>query len=95
MLDFGLDRAAEILRDAGAGETLRMDLVPDSGFHIMGTARMGSDPARSVADPLGRCHDVPNLWIADASLFPTASALQPTLTALALAERAAASLLGG
>lgn len=94
MLDFGLDRAEEILRDAGAREVLRMALVPDSGFHILGTARMGTDPARSVADPFGRCHDVPNLWIADASLFPTASALQPTLTALVLADRAATALLG-
>ena len=93
MLDFGLDRAEEILRDAGASDMLRVTLVPDSGFHILGTARMGIDPAHSVADPTGHCHDVANLWIADASLFPTASALQPTLTALALAERAAEALL--
>ena len=34
----------------------------------MGTARMGRDPATSVVDAWGRCHDVPNLFIVDGSV---------------------------
>lgn len=88
-LDFGMDRAAEVLTAAGAGAIFRTPLRAEAGFHIMGTARMGDDPETSVADPWGRCHDVPNLWIADASLFVTAAAINPTATAQALALRAA------
>jgi choline dehydrogenase-like flavoprotein len=55
----------------------------------MGTARMGTDPERSVVDPFGRCHDVPNLFVVDASVFVTASAANPTATAQALALRTA------
>jgi choline dehydrogenase-like flavoprotein len=47
----------------------------------MGTARMGTDPERSVVDPFGRCHDVPNLFVVDASVFVTALAANPTATA--------------
>jgi len=88
-LDFGMDRATDVLTAAGAGEIVRAPLRAEAGFHIMGTARMGTDPETSVADPWGRCHEVPNLWIADASLFVTAAAINPTATAQALALRAA------
>jgi len=70
-------------------------LRDQAGFHIMGTARMGSDPARSVVDAFGRCHDVPNLWVLDASVFVTASVANPTLTAQALALRAADHMRAG
>ena len=39
--------------------------------HVMGTARMGTDPATSVVDPWGRLHDVPNVLVADSSVFVT------------------------
>ena len=51
----------------------------------MGTARMGSDPARSVVDSRGRCHDVKNLFIMDGSIFTTSAAVNPTSTIQALA----------
>ncbi len=94
-LDFGLDRAEEALKAAGGGEIYRTPLRDQAGFHIMGTARMGVDPERSVVDPFGRCHDVPNLWVLDASVFVTASVINPTLTAQALALRAADRILAG
>ncbi len=67
----------------------RTPLRSEAGFHLMGTARMGTDPARSVVDPFGRCHDVPNLFVADASVFVTSAAINPTATAQALALRTA------
>ena len=42
--------------------------------HQMSSARMGADPATSVAVPRGELHDTPGVWIGDASAFPTASA---------------------
>ncbi len=86
LLDFGLDRAEDVLRAAGAWRVDRVNLAPHTGWHLLGTARMGSDPARSVTDASGRCHGVPNLIVADGSLFPTAGAANPgsTIGALAL-----------
>jgi choline dehydrogenase-like flavoprotein len=75
-----------VLRAAGAVEVFRQ---PPSQLHMSGTARMGRDPATSVTDAFGRSHDVPNLFVAGGSLFPTASSVNPTLTILALAWRTA------
>ena len=57
--------------------------------HIMGTARMGNDPRRSVADRFGRLHGVENLHVADGSVFVTAGGFNPTLTIMALSLRMA------
>jgi choline dehydrogenase-like flavoprotein len=89
ILDFGMARADEVLRMAGAAETFHTPLRSEAGFHIMGTARMGDDPETSVVDRFGRCHDVPNLFLADASVFVTSAAINPTATAQALALRTA------
>jgi len=89
ILDFGMERAAEVLREAGALRLYRTPLRAEAGFHLMGTARMGTDPARSVVDSFGRCHDVSNLFVADASAFVTSAAINPTATAQALALRTA------
>jgi choline dehydrogenase-like flavoprotein len=65
----------------------------DSGIygvgHLMGTCRMGEDPATSVTDATGRTHDHPNLYLAGSSLFPTSGTANPTLTLAALALRTA------
>jgi choline dehydrogenase-like flavoprotein len=58
----------------------------------MGTCRMSRDPEDGVVDRWGRAHEIPNLYVSDASLFPTASAENPTLTIVALAMRQAAHL---
>jgi choline dehydrogenase-like flavoprotein len=55
--------------------------------HLMGTCRMGTDPQSSVTNPDGRTWDIPNLWICDASLFPTSGGVNPSLTVQALACR--------
>ena len=51
----------------------------------MGTARMGTDPARSVVNGWGRSHDVKNLFIVDGSIFVTSGGVNPTSTIQALA----------
>jgi choline dehydrogenase-like flavoprotein len=61
--------------------------------HVMGTARMGDDPARSVVDRWGRMHDLPNVLVADSSVFPTSAGYGPTLTLVTLALRNARALL--
>lgn len=62
--------------------------------HQMGTARMGTDPATSVAGPTGELHDVPGVWIGDTSAFPTPSGANPMLTCMALAHRTAEHIGG-
>jgi gluconate 2-dehydrogenase alpha chain len=67
--------------------------VPDSR-HVMGTTRMGADPATSVVDPYGRVHGLDNVVVCDSSVFVTAAGYGPTLTLCALSARAAAHLAG-
>lgn len=92
LLDYGLDRAEEALRAAGAWRVERVRLAPYTGWHLLGTARMGNDPTRSVTDAGGRCHGVPNLIVADGSLFPTCGAANPGSTIGALALKIADDL---
>lgn len=61
-------------------------------FHPMGTARMGSDPASSVVSPAGEAYDVPGLYVADASIFPTSLRVNPMITIMACARRIAAGV---
>lgn len=89
MRDFGVERASEALRMAGAWKVVVTKVSRAAGFHLMGTARMGHDIGSSVADKDGRLHGLDNLTIADSSLFPTAAAVNPTPTLQAVALRAA------
>jgi choline dehydrogenase-like flavoprotein len=89
MLDYGQERAKEAFAAAGADHTVGQRMVDATGFHLLGTVRMGDDPARSVVDAFGRAHDVPNLFVADGSVFVTCAALNPTSTIQALALRTA------
>jgi len=54
--------------------------------HTCGTAPMGDDPARSVADQFGRVHGVTGLRIADTSLLPDAPHRGPAATAVLIGE---------
>ena len=64
--------------------------IPISGTsHQAGTARMGTDPANSVLDTDCRAHDLDNLYVTDASFFPSIGAVNPTLTIIANALRVA------
>jgi choline dehydrogenase-like flavoprotein len=52
--------------------------------HIIGTCRMGNDAQEAVVNHAGRSFDVPNLYIADNSIFPSALSVNPALTIMAL-----------
>lgn len=65
------------------------DSVPERDMHIyashpMGTCRMGLDPGSSVVGPDGQAHDLPGLYVADASLMPTSLGVNPQMTVMAL-----------
>ena len=60
-----------------------------STAHLAGTARMGTDPRTSVCAPDGRLHEVENVYVADASTFPTFPGFNPTNTIMANALRIA------
>lgn len=64
------------------------------GAHHMGTTRMSTDPARGVVDANGRAHEVDNLYLTGASVFPTGGDSNPTLTVVAMAHRLADHLRG-
>lgn len=84
------DRAVEILEAAGAVEIWRDPVEPGVGqAHLLGTCRMGDDPATSVVDRYHRSHEIPNLFICDGSSFVSSGRGQPTMTIQALAFRAA------
>jgi choline dehydrogenase-like flavoprotein len=85
MLDHGIARAREALEAAGAHAVAFNPLLRAGGWHLMGTARMGRDPATSVIDGEGRCHDVPNLYIVDGSVMVTCAGVNPTSTIQAVA----------
>jgi len=89
LLDHGIARAEEVMRRAGAEEVAVNPLAAAAGFHFLGTARMGDDPARSVIDAACRAHTVPNLLVVDGGAFVTSAAVNPTPTIQAVAMRAA------
>ncbi len=85
MLDHSIARGIEILKAAGARNIITKAALPYAGWHLMGTARMGTDPKRSVVNSWGRSHDVRNLFVVDGSLFVTSGGVNPTATIQALA----------
>ena len=85
MLSHSVDRATEILKAAGATEVYSEAPIAGGGWHLMGTARMGTDPETSVVNEWGRSHDVKNLFIVDGSIFVTSAGVNPTRTIQALA----------
>jgi choline dehydrogenase-like flavoprotein len=64
--------------------------IPIGGTaHQAGTARFGTDPATSVLDVDCKTHEIDNLYLADASFFPSIGSVNPTLTIIANALRVA------
>ena len=61
--------------------------------HTIGTCRMSTDAGDGVVDPQGRSFDVPNLWICDNSVFPSAMPANPALAIMALGLRTADAFL--
>ena len=57
-----------------------------TSYHPQGTMRMGSDPEKSVVGPDGKMHDLDNVYVVDASLFPTTLLVNPQETVFAISS---------
>ncbi|MBA3562683.1 MAG: GMC family oxidoreductase [Gammaproteobacteria bacterium] len=89
-MHFMQERSKDILEAAGAQRIWDLPVEESTiTAHLLGTCRMGDDPAESVVDRYHRSHDVPNLFICDGSSLVTSGRGQPTMTIQALAFRAA------
>ncbi len=66
--------------------TIRPSQITFAATHLFGTCRMGSDPATSVVDSRGECHDVRNLFICDASVMPDGTQVNPHEPIMALSD---------
>ncbi len=86
--------ARRVLKRAGATLSYVQDITTFS--HAVGTVRMGADPARAPLDAWGSFRGIDNLSVADGSVFPRSSGVNPSLTiaanALRTGERVAATL---
>lgn len=89
LIQDAVENMKSILKAAGGTPEF---VVPDTA-HLMGGCRMGDDPDRSVVNSYGQTHDIPNLFICDASIFVTSGAGNPTNTVMALAARTADYLI--
>lgn len=81
-----LDRLRQMKLRAGDFEV--------TAFHPLGTCRMGTDPARSCVGPDHEAHDVDGLFVADGSAVPSSLGVNPQMTIMALALRAAEAIDG-
>ena len=75
----------EVLEAAGAIELRSTSPIANGRWRLMGTARMGADPAKSVVNEWGRSHDVKNLFIIDGSIFVKSAGVNPKRKIQALA----------
>jgi 5-(hydroxymethyl)furfural/furfural oxidase len=88
-------RGLDELSDDRAIDAWLMETIGDTG-HVCGTCRMGApDDPRSVVDPEGRVLGVDNLWVADASVFPTVPRANTNLPTIEVAERLSDLIRGG
>jgi choline dehydrogenase-like flavoprotein len=78
-----------LLRKVGAWFVMAIPTGDFNTTHQCGTAVFGSNPKTSVLDPWCRSHDVENLFVVDASFFPSSAAVNPALTIAAQALRTA------
>ena len=91
MMEHAEQQLTAIWDAAGASDTWTFHRMA----HQIGTCRMGADPESSVVDGAGRSHEIPNLYISDNSVFPTAQPSNPALTIMAVSLRCADRFLKG
>jgi choline dehydrogenase-like flavoprotein len=85
--------AVRMLRRLGYWKVIRHSFKNENTTHQCGTLVFGTDPRTSVLDPFCRTHDVSNLFVVDASFFPSSAAVNPGLTVIAQALRVADHLV--
>jgi len=95
-IEYLAGRARTWLEEAGARRVVRARTALPGGMragHAHGTTRMGLDPETSVTDDFGQVHGVDNLFVAGAGGFVTSAGVNPCLTVVALARRAAPRII--
>jgi choline dehydrogenase-like flavoprotein len=85
--------ARDVFRDAGYRIAIDRVMGIETNSHQVGTLRFGTDPATAVLDPYCKAHDLDNLYVVDASFFPSSTAVNPALTIGAQAVRVADHLM--
>jgi len=81
--------ASTMIRRLGYWKVMAHSHYDRNTTHQCGTLCFGTDPRHSVLDPYCRSHDVENLFVVDASFFPSSAAVNPALTIIAQALRVA------
>ena len=95
MWEHAKEKCKELIIASG-GEYLGAGAEPDipgTSLHETGTCRMGNDPKKFVTNRFGQTHDVPNLYVSDASVFPNCTDKTTTLSILAFSLRSAEYVL--
>ncbi|MBK7252033.1 MAG: GMC family oxidoreductase [Gammaproteobacteria bacterium] len=82
-------RWRRVLRRIGFPLVFTQTMGIEAVAHQVGTVRFGRDPATSVLDPHCRAHELDNLFVVDGGFMPSISAVNPSLTIMAQALRAA------
>ncbi len=82
-----IQASRDMMKRAGYPLVLIQRMGIETNSHQCGTARMGHDPASSVLDAHCKAHDLDNLYVLDASFFPSSAAMNPALTIAAQALR--------
>jgi choline dehydrogenase-like flavoprotein len=90
-----VERTKGLLGSLGLKFPFAASLGTKNTTHQCGTLCFGTDPRTSVLDPYCRTHDVENLFVVDASFFPSSAAVNPALTIIAQALRVAEHIAGG
>jgi choline dehydrogenase-like flavoprotein len=84
-----IDEATRILQELGFWIVVAHSHQAKNTTHQCGTLVFGTNPSESVLDPYCRTHDIENLYVVDASFFPSSAAVNPGLTIVAQAIRVA------
>ena len=95
MWEHSKQACADVLKAAGGERWGVADApeIPGYSLHETGTCRMGNDSKRFVTNRFGQCHDVSNLYVADASVFLNCTDKTTTISILAFSLRASEHLI--
>jgi len=95
MWEHSKQACADLLRASGAEVTgaAEQPEIPGYSLHETGTCRMGNDPKKFVTNRFGQTHDIPNLYVCDASVFLNCTDKTTTLSILAFSLRTSDHLI--
>ena len=84
MLSHGINQCKKLLKTARAKKITAFGPVKNTGWHLVGTAKMGSSKKNSVVNRFGQCHEIKNIFIVDSSIFPSSSGVNIASTVQAV-----------